>query len=148
MDDPILNEFRKKIQEMKKKSLASIEQANEETPAPAAPAAAPAQETTEAEPKHKTENSIWVGNLDQTVTEEKLNKEFSVCGQIVKITIPTKAGRYPTKYAYIEFMNPSSVEVALKLNDHLFCGKNIEVKKKRDNIPGKAPRRRRFFRRF
>ena len=144
MDDEIAD-FKKQLEEMKQKSLslaAAIPDIEE------APAAA---ETTEEnqEPKHITDNSVWVGNLDQSVTEAKLQNYFSCCGEIVKITIPTKASRLPAKYAYIEFAKQKSVDIALKLNDNLFSGKNIQVRRKRDNIPGKgAPRRRRSFRRF
>ena len=144
MDDEIAA-FRKEIEEMKKKSssLAASIPDIEETPA------APEATEENQEPKHITDNSIWVGNLDQSVTEAKLQAYFSCCGEIVKITIPTKASRLPTKYAYIEFTKQKSVDIALKLNDNLFSGKNIQIRRKRDNVPGKgAPRRRRSFRRY
>lgn len=42
----------------------------------------------------------------------------------------------PSRYAYVEFTEPSLVAQALVLNESLFKGRNIKVTPKRTNIPG------------
>ena len=133
-----------------RKRLDAIVQNNkkEEDQAPIVPVVPQAQNTAEAENaednKPKDENSIWVGNLDASVTQEKLENHFSCCGKIKKLTIPTKQNPHAPKYAYIEFDSKEAAQLAIdSLNNHLFSGRNLNIKPKRENRPGM----RRSFRR-
>jgi len=42
----------------------------------------------------------------------------------------------PSRYAYVEFTEPSLVAQALVLNESVFKGRNIKVVPKRTNLPG------------
>ena len=44
-----------------------------------------------------------------------------------------------TRYAYIEFVDKSSVENALRLDDTVLKGRNIKVLPKRQNLPSRPP---------
>ena len=140
-----LAKFRKMIAAAQKKNGIAKEKNEEETAKEESkPEQAAATETVAQDVKPITENSIWVGNLDQSVTKEKLEAHFGCCGTILKSTIKMRG---PAKYAYIEFSKKEGVTLALKLNDSLLQGKNINVKPKRENEPGKSRRRSSRFRR-
>ncbi|ESN89937.1 hypothetical protein HELRODRAFT_182947 [Helobdella robusta] len=81
--------------------------------------------------------SIWVGNVDYGATLKGLNKRFEQCGLIKRTKIlRDKYSGKPKGFAYIEFLDVVSIELALKLNDSLFCGRQIKVTAKRTNIHG------------
>ncbi|VEU24041.1 DEKNAAC105265 [Brettanomyces naardenensis] len=81
--------------------------------------------------------SVFVSNVDFAATPEELQKHFSQCGTISRVTILTnKFTGNPKGYAYVEFSSPESVQVALQLNDSLFKGRMLKVTEKRTNLPG------------
>lgn len=132
-----LEDFRKKLDAIKKNQSAA-------TTAPIVPIAAqPAADAAAADAapveKPKNENSIWVGNLDASVSQDKLENYFSCCGKIKKITL--KSNPKSGKYAYIEFDSLEAANLAINtLNNNLFCGKNLKIKAKRENVFGMTRR--------
>ncbi|KAI0205846.1 RNA-binding domain-containing protein [Astrocystis sublimbata] len=81
--------------------------------------------------------SIFVGNVDYSVSPEEIQSHFQSCGSINRVTILLdKFTGQPKGYAYVEFTEPSLVAQALVLNDSVLKGRNIKVTPKRTNIPG------------
>ncbi|KAI0007939.1 RNA-binding domain-containing protein [Xylariaceae sp. FL0662B] len=81
--------------------------------------------------------SIFVGNVDYSVSPEEIQAHFQSCGSINRVTILLdKFTGQPKGYAYVEFTEPSLVSQALVLNDSVLKGRNIKVTPKRTNIPG------------
>lgn len=81
--------------------------------------------------------SIFVGNVDYSVSPEEIQAHFQSCGSINRVTILLdKFTGQPKGYAYVEFTEPSLVAQALVLNDSVLKGRNIKVTPKRTNVPG------------
>ncbi len=66
---------------------------------------------------------------------------FASCGAVNRIKIGLNKFGKPSGFAYIEFADRSSVELAMAFNDQLFRGRQIQVKPKRTNVPGMRERR-------
>jgi len=83
------------------------------------------------------DRSIYVGNVDYSASPEEIQAHFQSCGTINRVTILCdKFTGHPKGYAYVEFADPSFVEVAMSLNESLFKGRLVKVTPKRTNIPG------------
>ncbi|KAL6866033.1 hypothetical protein ACO1O0_002133 [Amphichorda felina] len=81
--------------------------------------------------------SIFVGNVDYSVSPEEIQAHFQSCGSINRVTILLdKFTGQPKGYAYVEFTEPSLVAQALVLNESVLKGRNIKVTPKRTNVPG------------
>lgn len=89
------------------------------------------------------ENSVYVGNLHESTVPDDLQNHFKACGTIKRITILCDkwTGR-PKGYAYIEFMDPKAVELALGFHESSLKGNLITVTMKRQNVPSFALRGR------
>ncbi|XP_017777285.1 PREDICTED: polyadenylate-binding protein 2-like [Nicrophorus vespilloides] len=82
-------------------------------------------------------NSVYVGNVDYGTTDAILKAHFHGCGIVKRVTIPVnKFNGTPKGFAYIEFSEPSSVELAMTLDQSLLRGRKIKVVPKRTNKPG------------
>ncbi|CCH57904.1 hypothetical protein TBLA_0A01040 [Henningerozyma blattae CBS 6284] len=80
--------------------------------------------------------SIFIGNIDPSVTPDVIEEHFKVSGQIKRITLFGDGHASHSKgYAYVEFISPSGQENALKLNGSVLNNKRIIVQKKRTNLP-------------
>ncbi|XP_017782411.1 PREDICTED: polyadenylate-binding protein 2-B-like [Nicrophorus vespilloides] len=81
--------------------------------------------------------SVYVGNVDYGTTPAVLQAHFHGCGVVKRITIPvSKFDGTPKGFAYIEFSEPSSVDLAMSLDQSLLRGRHIKVVPKRTNKPG------------
>ncbi|KAJ6657209.1 hypothetical protein lerEdw1_002798 [Lerista edwardsae] len=81
--------------------------------------------------------SIYVGNVDYGGTAEELESHFNSCGEINRVTILCdRFSGHPKGYAYVEFVNKSSVKAAVELDESTFRGRIIKVLPKRTNMPG------------
>eukprot|EP00455_Lapot_gusevi_P030741 TRINITY_DN3310_c0_g1_i1.p1 TRINITY_DN3310_c0_g1~~TRINITY_DN3310_c0_g1_i1.p1 ORF type:complete len:204 (+),score=47.21 TRINITY_DN3310_c0_g1_i1:100-711(+) len=91
--------------------------------------------------------SIYVGNVDYTVTPEELQEFFKSCGTVNRITILCdKSTGHPKGFAYVEFAEPESVTNSLLLNEKELKGRPLKISPKRTNVPAfmrGAPRRAR-----
>ena len=105
--------------------------------------------------RERTERTVFVGNIQLEVNPKALWKYFKSCGKIEKIwfrsipinelSAPRKAAvsskNYGTqktsKNAYVLFVEPASLDEALKLNGTLWKGRTLRVdrdgKKSRDS---------------
>lgn len=84
--------------------------------------------------------SIWVGNVEYATTAEELHTIFSKCGTIKQITIRTDKKGNSKAFAYIEFEEPSAVDLALTLDQTEHRGRALKVGKKRSNVRGQTSR--------
>ncbi|KAJ3294504.1 cytoplasmic RNA-binding protein [Borealophlyctis nickersoniae] len=74
--------------------------------------------------------SIYVGNVDYSATPEEVQAHFQSCGTINRVTILCdKWTGQPKGYAYVEFADPAVVANALVLDESLFKGRLIKVRK-------------------
>ena len=91
--------------------------------------------------------SIYVGNVDYSTTAKELAQHFQGCCVVNRVTILlNKFNGHPKGFAYIEFTDQDSVQIALSLDESLLRGRQIKVMPKRTNKPGisttdRAPRR-------
>ena len=76
--------------------------------------------------------SVYVCNLDPSVTRLDLAAHFHQVGKISKVTFLKKTGHRRGKgAAYIKFKDQVGMEKALSLNGSFLVGKNIKVERKR-----------------
>lgn len=81
--------------------------------------------------------SIYVGNVDYSTTADDLERHFHGCGSVNRVTILTdKFTGNPKGFAYVEFAEKDSVQIAVALDESSFKGRIIKVCPKRTNRPG------------
>ncbi|CAL2031705.1 unnamed protein product [Caenorhabditis brenneri] len=89
------------------------------------------------EQKEIDARSVFVGNVDFNSTVEELEAHFKGCGTIARTTIPRdKYSQRQKNFAYIEFEEKESVELALVMHETMFRDRRIVVTAKRTNVPG------------
>ncbi|EGT51785.1 hypothetical protein CAEBREN_00783 [Caenorhabditis brenneri] len=89
------------------------------------------------EQKEIDARSIFVGNVDFGSTVDELEAHFKGCGLITRTTIPKdKYSQRQKNFAYIEFEEKESVEMALIMHETTFRDRQIVVTAKRTNVPG------------
>ncbi|EAR98651.1 polyadenylate-binding protein (macronuclear) [Tetrahymena thermophila SB210] len=86
--------------------------------------------------KEEDKRSIFVQNVEYNTTKEELMDIFKDCGEIEKITIPQTRQGQGKGFAYIQFVDKSSVELAKALSDSIHRGRAIKVLPKRTNQHG------------
>lgn len=74
--------------------------------------------------------SVYVKNLDTSVSNSDIASHFRSCGTISGINVV--GGRSLKKYAVVDFPTDRSVEIALLLNGSVLKGKKIVVQRKKD----------------
>ena len=67
----------------------------------------------EYRPRHKDDNSIYVGNLSYRTTEMKLGRFFEKYGDIKEVRIAEDANERSRGFGYVEFEKLETVEKAL-----------------------------------
>lgn len=81
--------------------------------------------------------SIYVGNVDYSATADDLKRHFHGCGSVNRVTIlQDKYTGMPKGFAYVEFGEKDSVQIAIALDESSFKGRIIKVCPKRTNTPG------------
>lgn len=96
------------------------------------------QQTLSLEEKQEIDTrSIYVGNVDYSTTADDLERHFHGCGSVNRVTILTdKYTGHPKGFAYVEFAEKDSVQIAVALDESSFKGRIIKVCPKRTNRPG------------
>lgn len=96
------------------------------------------QQTLSLEEKQEIDTrSIYVGNVDYSTTADDLERHFHGCGSVNRVTILTdKFTGHPKGFAYVEFAEKDSVQIAVALDESSFKGRIIKVSPKRTNRPG------------
>lgn len=149
VDDAELEEMKRQVAEMEREA-SEMNALLPPTPTSAAPGKSPlsahaASSKTFSSPQAVAassatqgvdENSVHVGNLNDATAIEDLQNHFSACGAIKRITILCdKWSGKPKGYAYVEFDDPSGVELALAFAESTLKGNQITVMQKRQNVP-------------
>ncbi|KAM0034348.1 putative RNA recognition motif domain, nucleotide-binding alpha-beta plait domain superfamily [Helianthus debilis subsp. tardiflorus] len=96
----------------------------------------PGASATQAEKEEADARSIYVGNVDYACTPEEVQQHFQSCGTVNRVTILTDKFGQPKGFAYVEFVEPESVQNSLLLNESELHGRQLKVAAKRTNVPG------------
>ncbi|KAA0200805.1 hypothetical protein HAZT_HAZT005920 [Hyalella azteca] len=73
--------------------------------------------------------SIYVGNVDYGATAEEMEQHFHGCGAVNRVTILcNKFDGHPKGFAYIEFNDKDSIQMAMALDESLFRGRQLKVR--------------------
>ncbi|KAK8803543.1 hypothetical protein WA158_001237 [Blastocystis sp. Blastoise] len=81
------------------------------------------------------DNSVFVQQVDYSVTPEQLSAEFATCGVVRRVTILCNNKNQPKGCAYIEFADKEAAQTALLHDNTQFAGRTIKVSLKRKNLP-------------
>ncbi|XP_019177408.1 PREDICTED: polyadenylate-binding protein 3-like [Ipomoea nil] len=140
-----LDKLKRRLQEMEEEAEALREmQAKVENQMGAAQDPAKAASTVDGM-EDVDSRSIYVGNVDYECTVEEVQQHFQDCGTVNRVTILCDKFGQPKGFAYVEFLEEGSVQLALQLNESELHGRQLKVMPKRKNIPGmKQYRPRRF----
>lgn len=137
VDDPELEAIKARVREMEEEAE-KIRQMQNEVEKQMNRSTTSTLSTSSVEDKLDADaRSIWVGNVDYGSTAEELESHFHGCGAVSRVTILCdKFTGHPKGFAYIEFAEKESVELAMALDESLFRGRQIKVTSKRTNRPG------------
>jgi len=81
----------------------------------------------------RPDRTVYAGNLDDSLDEDSLRMFFEACGAVESITISGKPG---FRYAFVEFRDAATVEVALQLSLTPVLGKPMHITKPKPQAPG------------
>jgi nucleolin len=95
-------------------------------------------ESMSRSPVFDENKTVFVGNLDFGVTEEKVRNEFSQCGNIAKLRLPKTLEGNVKGMCFIEFESENAVDQALKKTGVPLNGRNIRVNKYTANPPPRS----------
>lgn len=74
--------------------------------------------------------------VDYGATAEELEQHFHGCGAVNRVTILcNKYDGHPKGFAYIEFSEKDSVQMAMALDESLFRGRQLKVSYITDRVP-------------
>ena len=80
-------------------------------------------------------SSVYVGNLDHSVTSLDLASYFHEVGEISKVTVlKNKETGQHKGAAYVQFKDQGGLERALSLDGSFIAGKNVKIRRKRKTI--------------
>ena len=78
-------------------------------------------------------DSIYIANIPDTTTDLDIIDHFRDVGAITRMTrLRDKRTGFPKPCGYIQFLDPSSIEGALKYNGSFLRGNQIHIAKKRN----------------
>ena len=84
-------------------------------------------------------NSLFVGDLGSTCTEEDIRELFSTYGNIMKIRmmIARRKSMVSLGYCFVEFeREEDALRAKENLNGHLLCGRHLRVKSAQHGVGG------------
>lgn len=85
------------------------------------------------ESQHLSTNaSIFVGGLPEKLEEELLRRHFCTCGEIVSVRI-IRSKKAVNNFGYVNFAQPSSVQMATKLDGSKLLNRPIRVRAYTEN---------------
>eukprot|EP00477_Mikrocytos_mackini_P000115 GAHX01000120.1.p1 GENE.GAHX01000120.1~~GAHX01000120.1.p1 ORF type:complete len:174 (+),score=40.33 GAHX01000120.1:62-583(+) len=83
----------------------------------------------------KDKCSIYIGNVEYSLTSEQIRDFFSSVGEVVRVTkINNPKTGHPMGYAYVEFGNIEDARTALLKNGDELGGRELSVMPKRTNV--------------
>ncbi|KAJ7068713.1 hypothetical protein C8F01DRAFT_1119067 [Mycena amicta] len=128
-DEPVLSHKQKRLQKRKEKEESKAA-SKKKRKLPDGSAAA----VTNANPKAKRLNSVWVGNLNFKTTPEALTAFFKDAGEVTRVNMPHKAAAGPGMkpenrgYAYVDFASPEAKTIAITLSEQNLLGRKLLIK--------------------
>lgn len=91
--------------------------------------------------KPKDGKIVFLSNLNFQTTEKDIREKFSDCGDIVDIRIPTNKKGFKHGICYVEFLDTSSVDKAIKLDGAIIDDRPITVNWALPNRVGKIQKK-------
>uniref|UniRef100_A0A5S6QUZ7 RRM domain-containing protein n=1 Tax=Trichuris muris TaxID=70415 RepID=A0A5S6QUZ7_TRIMR len=107
--------------------------------------------TQNAEGAHAEDSTVFVSNLDFSLTKEQLAAAFDDVGEVKEVRMMMLRPNRSKGYAYVEFKNPESVPKALSLDRRLVEGRPMYVSvcrpaaAKQDNEATERPSTFKYF---
>ena len=94
----------------------------------------------EYKPRHKDDNSIYVGNLSYRTNEMKLGRHFEKYGDIKEVRVAEDENERSRGFGYVEFEKHETVALALVANGEELDSRKIVVAKveKKEKRPRKT----------
>lgn len=143
LPEPPSKKAKRKEKKSKSKPVAA-ESANAEDgeDRPAEPTAASVKAAPGGQTEARSDYGIWIGNLPWSATKETLRKFFEDHGgidekSITRVHMPPPVDRGPTRgpvkpqnkgFAYVDFVGPAELELALALSEKLMVGRRVLIK--------------------
>jgi polyadenylate-binding protein 2 len=130
--DPELEAIKARVRQMEEEALKLKQMQNEVDQQMTSPGGTPANTPIlSVEEKMEVDGrSVYVGSVDYGATAEELEQHFHGCGAINRVTILcNKFDGHPKGFAYVEFTDRDSVSTAMALDDSLFRGRQIKVRR-------------------
>jgi RNA recognition motif-containing protein len=84
------------------------------------------------EDKERILRTVYVGQVDLSLSEDDVKNHFSDCGVVTKVALAGDVS-HPTRFAFVEFTDLASAKKALLKTDTIMCGRTIRVR------PSKTP---------
>ncbi|KAJ1933178.1 Nucleolar protein 12, partial [Linderina pennispora] len=79
---------------------------------------------------HDMKRSVFIGNLDFEAEEEDLWRHFGTCGSVENVRVVRDATTNLGKgFAYVQFVDRATVDLALKLDGSLLAKRKLRVKR-------------------
>ena len=95
------------------------------------------------------QNTVFLSNLDYTVSEEKIQEVMSSSGEVVEVRLVKHPNGKSKGYAYVRFAAPNSVQAALQRDRELVEGRPMFIsendKKFQFKYAGEAPEKNKLF---
>merc|ERR1711962_628841 len=137
-DDPELEAIKARVRQMEEEAAKLKQMQSEVDKQMTSPAgSASALDMSYEEKVEVDARSVYVGNVDYGATAEELEQHFHGCGAVNRVTILcNKFDGHPKGFAYIEFTEKDSIQMAMALDESLFRGRQLKVMPKRTNKPG------------
>merc|ERR1712032_150326 len=93
---------------------------------------------TAAESVEAENLTVFVGGIPWSCSEETLKKDFSECGEIVKLNMPMNEEGKPKGIAFITYKTKAGVEGALKFDGDDYGGRTLKVNLANQGGKGKS----------
>lgn len=84
------------------------------------------------EDKERILRTVYVGQVDLSLSEDDVKNYFSDCGVVTKVALAGDIS-HPTRFAFVEFTDLASAKKALLKTETIMCGRTIRVR------PSKTP---------
>merc|ERR1719413_240312 len=78
-------------------------------------------------------NTVFVGGVPFSVTEEQLKKDFEECGEVISLRLPMRDDGTPRGIAFVKYKDEEGVKKALEFNETDYGGRWISVRKAGDD---------------
>lgn len=85
-------------------------------------------------------NTVYVNNLEYSITADKLREAFQSAGSITDVRLPMRRDGAVKGFAYVEFEEETAVQAALAMDKMKISGREVWVKRSKPPKPKPTPR--------